>query len=150
MTAGFIALLLAGSLALSGCSSNNDDNNGCCYSNSPFSPSHLSGVANADDGIGGTNDGASNASIALTLPGLGEIPGTEDIHRDVGEVLAGFGGGSLVDALDAIRSGDFRALLDALDGPRFGWEDFDRPVGDHDFQDVVVGLDLLKDRLHSR
>lgn len=152
MSASFIALL-AGSLAISGCSSHNDDSNSCCASNSLFLQSHLSGVADAGGGNGGTNSGAnagSNPSIAISVPGIGEIPGTGDLPLDVGEILTGFGGGALVDVLDAIQNRDIQALLDALDGPRFRWEDFDRPGSDFDYNDLVVGLDHLKDRIHSR
>jgi len=150
VSAGFVTLSLLGSLALAGCSSHNDDNNGCCASsNSLFFSSHLAGAGDGSGAlIAGTNSGASagsNPSIALSLPNVGDIPGLDDLPLD-----DGFGGATFRDVLNAVRDGDFRALLDALDGPRLGWEDIDPPLPDHDFQDLIVNLDALKDRLHSR
>ena len=129
LTAGSFVLLLSGSVILSGCSKHDDKGSDCVFSNSLFLQSHLGAGTNSDASDNGngdsnvsTEDGVNNGSnptIALSIPGIGEIPGTDDIPIDFD--FDSVGGADLAAALNAVRNGDPQALLNALGGgPSYG------------------------------
>ncbi len=90
----------------------------------PATTSRFGGYAGTTSIVGGAVVTATALAMsvavppaeALTVPVFGEIPGTEAIALDAGEVIAAFGGKQWLDLAEAAADGDLAALVTALNG----------------------------------